>query len=174
MKNNAVKAFFLAAAFFFGGILLSAADTTITEAQKFYSLIKPVNPQGVRQVYDFVKEGRCSMTPVDNIIRPYPYQTYLLFENRFYVMIGRKKIAGKPLLFIDGIKFYAFKGKQSLEIKGALINDQRRKAKAAMMSAYPDVKKIYSALDDDNTVLLFLTGTAVIYTDGKPPVTIDF
>ena len=45
---------------------------------------------------------------------------------------------------------------------------------AAMLDAYPGLKKMYSPDDDNTMVLYFNGGTAVITSYTKPPVTIRF
>ena len=103
-----------------------------------------------------------------------PFGTILIFENRLYIQTGRKKNVGKQLLANGKVEICAMKDKQVLRVTGTLIDDPRRKAKAAMLDAYPGLKKMYSPDDDNTMVLYFDGGTATITSFGQPPVTICF
>ena len=45
-------------------------------------------------------------------------------------------------------------------MSGQLVRDERREAKADMLEHYPDLKKMYSADDDNTEVLYFKNATA--------------
>ena len=87
---------------------------------------------------------------------------------------GKKKNVGKQLLANGKVEICAMKGNEVIRITGTLINDPRRAAKAAMLDAYPGLKKMYSPDDDNTMVLYFNGGTAVISSYTKPPVIINF
>ena len=59
-------------------------------------------------------------------------------------------------------------------IDGHDIVKEPREAKAAMLDAYPGLKKMYSPDDDNTMVLYFDGGTATITSFGQPTVTIRF
>lgn len=160
MKNSSVKTLFSAIAFVVCGIL-SAADAP---------------NQGIRQIYDFLKAAKCYYIATVDKDQPHvrPFGTILIFENRLYVQTGRKKKVGQQLLANGKVEICAMKDNQVLRVTGRLVNDPRRKAKAAMLDAYPGLKKMYSPDDDNTMVLYFDGGTAVISSFGKPPVTIHF
>ena len=131
---------------------------------------------GIRQIHDFLKAAKCYYIATVDGDQPHvrPFGTILIFENRLYVQTGRKKNVGQQLLANGKVDICAMKDKQVLRVTGTLVEDPRREAKAAMLDAYPGLKKMYSPDDDNTMVLYFKGGTAVVSEFGKPPVTIEF
>lgn len=160
MKNTALKAFFLMTVCSVCGVLAAAEAPS----------------EGMKQVYDFLKEAKCYYIATVDGDQPHvrPFGTILIFENRLYIQTGRKKNVGKQLLANGKVEICAMKGKEVLRVTGTLVEDPRREAKAAMLDAYPGLKKMYSPDDDNTMVLYFNGGTAAITAFGKPPVTIRF
>ena len=160
MKTISVKSLFLMAACAVCGGLAAAEP----------------NVEGMKQIYDFLKEAKCYYIATVDGDQPHvrPFGTILIFENRLYIQTGRKKNVGKQLLANGKVEICAMKDKQVLRVTGTLIDDPRRKAKAAMLDAYPGLKKMYSPDDDNTMVLYFDGGTATITSFGQPPVTIRF
>ena len=66
------------------------------------------------------------------------------------------------------------KGDEWIRLSGTLVDDNRREAKASMLDAYPSLKKMYSADDDNTQVLYFKDATATIYSFSHEPVVIKF
>ena len=160
MKTTAFKALFMMAACTVCGAL-SAAEP---------------NLEGMKRIYDFLKEAKCYYIATVDGDQPHvrPFGTILIFENRLYIQTGRKKNVGKQLIANGKVELCAMKDKQVLRVTGTLIDDPRREAKAAMLDAYPGLKKMYSPDDDNTMVLYFDGGTATITSFGQPPVTIRF
>ncbi len=160
MKKLTVKAFFLLIACTAGGVLAAAESPA----------------EGMKQVYDFLKEAKCYYIATVDGDQPHvrPFGTILIFENRLYIQTGKKKNVGKQLLANGKVEICAMKDKQVLRVTGTLIDDPRREAKAAMLDAYPGLKKMYSPDDDNTMVLYFDGGIATITSFGQPPVTIRF
>lgn len=159
MKKLAVKALFTM-------LVCAACGARAAEAPS----------EGMKQVYDFLKEAKCYYIATVDGDQPHvrPFGTILIFENRLYIQTGRKKNVGKQLLANGKVEICAMKDKQVLRVTGTLVDDPRREAKAAMLDAYPGLKKMYSPDDDNTMVLYFDGGTAVITSFGQPPVTIRF
>lgn len=162
MKSSRIlKTVFTAICFAIAGGILSAAEAPA---------------KGIQQIHDFLKEAKCYYIATVDGDQPHvrPFGTILIFENRLYVQTGRKKKVGKQLLANGKVEICAMKGNEVIRVTGTLINDPRRAAKAAMLDAYPGLKKMYSPDDDNTMVLYFNGGTAVISSYSKPPVTIRF
>ena len=68
----------------------------------------------------------------------------------------------------------AFNGKTWLRLSGKLVDDNRMAPKAAMLDAYPGLKKMYRVDDDNTQVLYFKDAEAVFYSFGKDPVVLKF
>lgn len=159
MKNLLLKSLFAAAVLPLCGTL-SAAETL----------------SGIRQIHDFLKAAGCYyIATVDgDQPRVRPFGTILIYENRLYIQTGRKKNVAKQLLKNGKVELCAMKDGDVLRVTGTLVEDPRREVKAAMLDAYPGLKKMYSPDDGNTMVLYFTSGTAVITSRTKPPVTISF
>ena len=134
------------------------------------------NVSGIRQIHDFLKAAKCYyIATVDgDQPRVRPFGTILVYENRLYIQTGRKKNVAKQLLENGKVELCAMKDGEVIRVTDTLVEDPRREAKAAMLDAYPGLKRMYSP-DDGNTMVLYFTGgTAVITSRTKPPVTIRF
>ena len=160
MKNLLLKSLFAAAVLPLCGTL-SAAETL----------------SGIRQIHDFLRAAGCYyIATVDgDQPRVRPFGTILIYENRLYIQTGRKKNVAKQLLKNGKVELCAMKDNQVLRVTGTLVEDPRREAKAAMLDAYPGLKKMYSPDDDNTMVLYFKDGGSVLLTAfGQPPVTFRF
>ena len=137
-----------------------------------------ITPAEARQkIYDFLKAAPCYYIATVDKDQPHvrPFGTILIFEDRLYVQTGRKKNVGRQLLANGKVEICAMKEKQVLRVTGTLVEDPRREAKAAMLDAYPGLKKMYSPDDDNTMVLYFKEGGTVLLTEfGRPPVTFRF
>ena len=135
------------------------------------------NVEGMKQIYDFLKEAKCYYIATVDKDQPHvrPFGTILIYEDRLYVQTGRKKNVGQQLLANGKVELCAMKDNQVLRVTGTLVEDPRREAKAAMLDAYPGLKKMYSP-DDDNTMVLYFKdgGSALLTAFGQPPVTFRF
>jgi len=160
MKNTSLKALAVTIVFSVCGILHAAEAPA----------------EGIRQIHDFLKAAKCYYIATVDGDQPHvrPFGTILIFEGRLYIQTGRKKNVGKQLLANGKVELCAMKDNQVLRVTGTLIEDPRREAKAAMLDAYPGLKKMYSPDDDNTMVLYFKGGTAVVSSFGKSPVTIRF
>ena len=65
-------------------------------------------------------------------------------------------------------------GTEWLRLSGELVSDDRREAKEALLSNYPELKQMYSPDDPDTEVLYFKNATATISSFSAPPKTIQF
>ena len=161
MKNTSVKTLLLVCAVSVCAALAAADAPTA----------------GMRRVHDFLKEAKCYFIATVDGDQPHvrPFGTILIFENRLYIQTGRKKNVGKQLLANGKVEICAMKDNQVLRVTGRLVEDPRREAKAAMLDAYPGLKKMYSP-DDDNTMVLYFDGggTAVISGFGQTQTVINF
>ena len=137
-----------------------------------------LSPAEARQkIYDFLKEAKCYYIATVDKDQPHvrPFGTILIYEDHLYIQTGRKKNVGQQLLANGKVELCAMKDNQVLRVTGTLVEDPRREAKAAMLDAYPGLKKMYSP-DDDNTMVLYFKdgGSALLTAFGQPPVTFRF
>ena len=164
MKRN--RAFCLGLAFFMAASAASAAGTD--EAK-----------QNMEKVCAFLKEaGVYYLATVDgDQPRVRPFGTVNIFEGRLYIQTGRKKFVSKQIAANPKVEICAFipQKKTWLRLSGVLVDDDRREAKAAMLDAYPGLKRMYSADDPNTQVLYFAPGaTATIESFGTPKTVLKF
>ena len=132
----------------------------------------------MKEVCDFLKEcGAYYLATVDgDQPRVRPFGTALIFEDKLYIQTGKVKSVSKQMLANPKIEICAFSGENGkwIRIQALAVEDDRIEPKEAMLEAYPNLKKMYSA-DDDNTQVLYLKdATATFYTFGGEPEVIKF
>ena len=72
------------------------------------------------------------------------------------------------------VELCAFADGRWLRVSGELVRDDRREPKVHMLEAYPSLKAMYSADDDNTEVLFFRNATAVFSSFTEVPRTITF
>ncbi len=126
----------------------------------------------------FIKEvGHYFIATVDGD-QPHvrPFGTIHIFEGKLYIQTGRVKNVGKQLLKNGKIELCTMKGDEWIRVTGTLVEDPRREAKASLLDAYPTLKSMYSA-DDDNTMVLYFqpgTVTSTIWSFNHEPIVMKF
>ena len=65
-------------------------------------------------------------------------------------------------------------GDQWIRVQAEAIEDDRVEAKQSMLDAYPNLKSMYSATDDNTHVLYLQNATATISSFSSEPKTIKF
>ena len=91
-----------------------------------------------------------------------PFGTAHIFDGKLYIQTGKSKNVSKQIQKNPKVELCCFDGKTGswLRLSGQLVRDERREAKADMLEHYPDLKKMYSADDDNTEVLYFKNATA--------------
>lgn len=103
-----------------------------------------------------------------------PFGTAEVFEGRLYIQTGKSKDVSKQLQANPKAEICAFKDGVWLRVSGELVRDDRREAKVHMLDAYPELKGMYSADDDNTEVLYFKNGRAVFSSFTAAPRTVEF
>ena len=130
----------------------------------------------MQEVYEFLQAcGTYYLATVEgDQPRVRPFGTSHIFEGKLYIQTGKVKDVSKQIQANPKVEICAFKDGVWLRIAGKLVRDERKIAKVSMLEAYPNLKKMYSA-DDDNTEVLYLedaTATFASFTDA--PRTVKF
>ena len=130
----------------------------------------------MEEIYKFIKEvGIYYLATVDgNKARVRPFGTINIFEGKLYIQTGKVKDVSKQIQKNPNAELCCMKGGEWLRLSGTLVRDDRLEAKEDMLNHYPDLKKMYSANDDNTEVLYFKDATAVIYSFSAAPKTIKF
>lgn len=121
----------------------------------------------------FLKEaGTYYLATVDgDQPRVRPFGTINEFEGKLYIQTGKKKDVSKQLHANPKAEICAFLNGQWIRVACELVPDDRREAKVAMLDAYPNLKGMYSA-DDDNTEVLYMKDATATFSSfaGAPEV----
>ena len=133
-------------------------------------------PGSIADVYNFLKKTRTYYLATADGDQPRvrPFGTVLLYEGKLYIQTGRKKNVSKQIARNGKVELCAFDGSCWLRLSGTLVDDDRRAPKAAMLDAYPGLKKMYHPDDGNTQVLYFKDATAVFNSFSRPPVTVKF
>ncbi len=130
----------------------------------------------MQEVYEFLKE--CGVyylaTTEGDQPRVRPFGTVDIFEDRLYIQTGKVKEVSKQLQKNPKAEICAFAEGRWLRVAGKLIRDDRKEAKEHMLDAYPNLKAMYSADDDNTEVLYFEDATATFSSFGAPARSFNF
>ncbi len=103
-----------------------------------------------------------------------PFGTINLFEDKLYIQTGKSKNVSKQMKQNPKIEICGLADDKWIRVEAVAVEDDRRDPKVAMLEAYPMLKQIYSA-DDDNTQVLYLKdATATISSFTSEPRIIKF
>ncbi len=100
-----------------------------------------------------------------------PFGTINEFEGKLYIQTGKKKDVSKQLHANPKAEICAFMNGEWIRVACELIADDRREPKVSMLDAYPNLKGMYSA-DDDNTEVFYLQNATATFSSfmGAPEV----
>lgn len=151
----------------------------VAEDQEFEVTGMPEEKKGgndMQEVYDFLKEcGVYYLATVEgDQPRVRPFGTVDIFEGKLYIQTGKVKDVSKQLQANPKAEICAFAEGTWLRVAGKLVRDDRVEAKAHMLDAYPNLKAMYSAEDDNTEVLYFEDATATFSSFTAPQRTIQF
>lgn len=130
----------------------------------------------MNDVYDFIKSCGTYYLATDDDGQPRvrPFGTVNIFDGKLYIQTGKSKNVSKQIQKNPRVELCCMKGAEWLRVEGELARDDRREAKADMLEHYPDLKKMYSADDDNTEVLFFKNATATFYSFTAAPKTVTF
>jgi len=130
----------------------------------------------MKEVYEFLKEAKTYyLATVDgNIPRVRPFGTIDLFEDKLYIQTGKSKDVYKQILNNNNVEICAFSNGKWIRINGKLKVDDRIEAKRHMLDNYPELRGMYSELDDNTVVLYFESFKAIISSFTEAPKTIEY
>lgn len=130
----------------------------------------------VQEVYEFLK--KCGTyylaTAEGDQPRVRPFGTADIFEGRLYIQTGKSKEVSRQIQANPKVEICAFADGKWLRIAGKLVRDDRVEAKRHMLDAYPSLKAMYSAEDDNTEVLYFEEAVATFSSFTEAPRTVRF
>ena len=130
----------------------------------------------MNEVLDFLKDsGVFYIATIDgDKPRVRPFGAVNIFEGKLYLQTGKVKKVSKQIDANPNVEVCAFNKGKWIRLEGKLVKDERKEAKEAMLDAFPDLKKMYSADDDNTEVLYFEDGVATICSFTDKPKVIKF
>ena len=130
----------------------------------------------MQEVYDFLKKcGAYYLATADgDQPRVRPFGTVNIFENKLYIQTGKSKDVSKQMMNNPKIEICAFSDGEWVRILATAVEDDRVEAKQSMLDAYPNLKSMYSATDDNTQVLYLKNAVATIASFTSDPKVIQF
>ena len=130
----------------------------------------------MQEVYEFLKKcGVYYLATADgDQPRVRPFGTQDIFEGKLYIQTGKSKAVSRQIQTNPKVEICAFADGQWLRLSGKLVRDDRIEAKQHMLDAYPMLKGMYSAEDDNTEVLYFENAEATFASFGGAPRTVRF
>lgn len=98
-----------------------------------------------------------------------PFGTAHVFENKLYIQTGKKKDVSKQMKKNPKVEICAMSDGKWIRIAATAVEDDRVAAKESMLEAYPNLKQMYSATDNNTQVLYLKNATATIASFGARP-----
>lgn len=130
----------------------------------------------MQEVYNFLKKcGTYYLATVEgDQPRVRPFGTIDIFEDKLYIQTGKVKEVSKQIQANSNVEICAFADGVWVRIAGKLVRDDRIEPKKHMLDAYPNLKAMYSAEDNNTEVLYFENATATFSSFTAEPKVIKF
>lgn len=130
----------------------------------------------MQKVEQFLKKARAYFlaTAEGDQPRVRPFGTVHIIGGRLCIQTAKSKDVAKQILANPKVELCAFDGEEWLRVSGELALDDKLETKTAMLDAYPELKKLYSAEDPNTAVFYFTSATATFYSFAHEPEVVKF
>jgi uncharacterized pyridoxamine 5'-phosphate oxidase family protein len=130
----------------------------------------------MKEVLEFLKKAGTYYlaTAEGDQPRVRPFGTAHIFENKLYIQTGKKKPVSQQMKKNPKIEICAMKEGSWIRIQAVAVQDDRLAAKESMLEAYPNLKNMYSATDNNTNVLYLKDAVATISSFTGAPKVIKF
>lgn len=130
----------------------------------------------MQEVYEFLKKsGTYFIATMDgDQPRVRPFGTADIFEDKLYIQTGKVKKVSKQIQANPKIEICAMSDGKWIRIEAVAVEDDRIEPKQHMLDAYPELKSMYTAADDNTQVFYLSNATATIASFTEPPKIIRF
>jgi uncharacterized pyridoxamine 5'-phosphate oxidase family protein len=130
----------------------------------------------MKEVYEFLKKAGTYYlaTAEGDQPRVRPFGTAHIFEDKLYIQTGKKKPVSQQMKKNPKIEICAMKEGSWIRIQAVAVQDDRLEAKESMLNAYPNLKNMYSATDNNTNVLYLKDAVATIASFTGAPKVIKF
>ncbi len=130
----------------------------------------------MKEAYEFLKN--CGIfyiaTEEGDQPRVRPFGVVNIFEDKLYIQTGKSKNVSKQMQINPKVEICGFMDGKWIRLEGTVVRDDKIEAKASMLDAHPDLKKMYSAEDDNTEVLYFEKAKATFYSFTEEPKVLEF
>jgi uncharacterized pyridoxamine 5'-phosphate oxidase family protein len=130
----------------------------------------------MQEVCDFLKKcGTYYLATIDgDQPRVRPFGTANIFEGKLYIQTGKSKNVSKQMKKNPKVEICGMAAGEWIRIQAVAVEDDSLAAKQNMLDNYPNLKKMYSATDNNNQVLYLKDAVATIAAFTHPPKVIKF
>lgn len=131
----------------------------------------------MNEIYEFIKKcGTYYLATVEENGQPRvrPFGTVNIFEDKLYIQTGKSKDVSKQIQKNPKVELCCFNGSEWCRVAGELVRDDRVEPKEAMLNAYPQLKAMYSATDDNTEVLYLKNAQATVSSFAAAPKVVKF
>lgn len=97
-----------------------------------------------------------------------PFGTAHIFEGSVYIQTGKKKAVSRQLHENPKLEICALSEGVWLRIEAEAEEDDRREARASMLDAYPELRRMYNE-DDGNTEVFRLKKARAVFSSFTAP-----
>ena len=120
----------------------------------------------MEEVFEFLKKcGTFYIATLEgNQPRVRPFGALNIFEDKIYIQTGKVKNVSKQIELNHNIEICGMYEGKWIRVEAKAIRDEKMEAKISMLDNNPDLKRMYSA-EDENTEVLYLSNVkATIYS----------
>ena len=130
----------------------------------------------MEEVFNFLKECQTFYLATEDGDKPRvrPFGAINIYDGKLYIQTGKCKNVSKQMQINPKVEISGMSNGKWIRLEGEVIRDERREAKESMLDAYPELKGMYSADDDNTEVLYFQNAKATICSFSEAPIVIEF
>ena len=92
-----------------------------------------------------------------------PFGTAHIFEDKLYIQTGKAKPTSRQLAANPKAEISAFHNGTWIRVAGELVEDDRSEARASMLDAYPNLRRMYHE-DDGNTQVFYFRNAKATFS----------
>ena len=103
-----------------------------------------------------------------------PFGTAHIFEDKLYIQTGKVKPTSRQLAANPKAEISAFHNGTWIRVAGELVEDDRSEARASMLDAYPNLRRMYHEDDGNTQVFYFRNAKATFSSFTAASETVEF
>lgn len=103
-----------------------------------------------------------------------PFGTAHIFEDKLYIQTGKAKPTSRQLAANPKAEISAFHNGTWIRVAGELVEDDRSEARASMLDAYPNLRRMYHEDDGNTQVFYFRNAKATFSSFTAASETVEF